>query len=134
MNAQLPGHPNLCMEQVTRYSPNPCAPVLDFGLSLSFSRGQEGLGEMPANETEIVPDLEMSVYESQNTEGTEEFGRQTPPIPVEFLPRSPLALLRETPRIRFENGEHSVKTRETIPPFPLMPVASGIEKKQENQG
>jgi hypothetical protein len=47
------------------------------------------------SETEILLDLEMGVYESKNAEGTEEFGRQTPPIPVEFLPRSPLALLPE---------------------------------------
>jgi hypothetical protein len=35
---------------------------------------------MPANETEIVPDLEMGVYESQNAEGTPLF-----PIPFGFL-------------------------------------------------
>jgi len=72
---------------------------------------------MPANETEIVPDLEMGVYEAQNAEGTEEIGRQTPPIPVEFLPRSPLALRPETPRIGFENSEDSVENRYIIPPL-----------------
>jgi hypothetical protein len=91
--------------------------VLDFGLSLSFSRGQEGSGKMPANETEIVPDLEMSVYESQNTEGTEEFGRQTPPIPVEFLPRSPLALLPETPGFGLKMGRFCENPRNHTPLF-----------------
>ncbi len=66
MNAELHGRPNLCMQQVTRYSPDPC--MLEVTVSefqLPFPQGQEGLGKMPANETEIVPDLEMGVYESQ---------------------------------------------------------------------